>query len=185
MGHLMKTLLALLVTGLLITLGLGCTPTVYSHGIPNLAVVEPGIWRSGQPTTLEQWTYLKSLGVKRVVKLNFTSEGSDELAKSAGLEVVVLSMQPEGDKDILTNLKDTFVHPDPVLVGKAIEAIDARLGTLIHCVHGMDRTGYLIGVWRVVEGKWTKERAYAEMLAHGFHPELHGLHEAWEDLAPP
>jgi protein tyrosine/serine phosphatase len=181
----MKILLALVVTGLLVALGLGCTPTTLNHGIPNLTVVEPGVWRSGQPTTIEQWNYLKSLGVHRVVKLNFASEGSDSLAESIGLEVVTLSMQPEGDKDILDNIKNTFVRPDPVVLGAAVEAIDPRIGTLVHCTHGQDRTGLVIGTYRALMLKWTKDEAYKEMLLRGFHPELHGLHETWEGLAAP
>jgi protein tyrosine/serine phosphatase len=50
----------------------------------------------------------------------------------------------------------------------------------VHCTHGQDRTGLIIGLYRLNEG-WTKDAAYKEMLVHHFHSSLHGLHEYWEN----
>jgi hypothetical protein len=143
--------------------------------------VEPGLWRSGQPTTAEGWAYLKSLGITQVVKLNFASEGDDVGAEDIGLIVHVFSIQPEGDLDLIDNIIHTYIPPDPWMVADADAAIDAGIatGVLVHCTHGQDRTGYVIGRRRLRE-HWSKADAYKEMLAHHFHPELHGLHEAWE-----
>ena len=60
----MKILIALIpiIFLALVILLSACSPTVTSHGVPNLVQVEPGIWRSGQPTA-DGWVYLKSLGV--------------------------------------------------------------------------------------------------------------------------
>lgn len=41
-----------------------CASDRMIHGIPNLAQVESGVWRGGQPTD-EGWTYLKSVGVTK------------------------------------------------------------------------------------------------------------------------
>jgi protein tyrosine phosphatase (PTP) superfamily phosphohydrolase (DUF442 family) len=159
----------------------GCTPAaVITHGVPNLAVVEPGVWRSGQPTP-EGWTYLYSLGVRHVVKLNMDSEGDDGPGELLGMSVHHIGIQPEGDKDIFDNVINTFVRPDPEMLSKALIVVKAGGGVLIHCTHGQDRTGLLVGMLRLQEGI-TKNKAYAEMLAHGFHPELHGLQEFWENL---
>jgi protein tyrosine/serine phosphatase len=162
----------------------GCSPAVYTHGIPNLVQVEPRIWRSGQPTTAEQWQYLKSIGITRVVKLNFQSEGSDYGATAAGMTVHILSIQPEGDKDIFDNILNTFVKPDPARLVEIETAIELGGGVLVHCTHGQDRTGLAIGRYRVLYDGWSKDAAYAEMLANNFHPSLHGLHESWEDFEP-
>ena len=57
-------------------------------------------------------------------------------------------------------------------------------GTYVHCEHGQDRTGLIIGAYRVRVQRWSKSQAYQEMKAHGFHPLLHGLYSSWlEDVA--
>jgi tyrosine-protein phosphatase SIW14 len=56
----------------------------------------------------------------------------------------------------------------------------------VHCTHGQDRTGLVVGLYRTIHDGWTKTDAYREMLQLGFHPELRGLREFWEDfVAPP
>jgi len=159
----------------------GCSPTVYNHGVPNLVKVDSGLWRSGQPTTIEQWQTLKNLGITQVIKLNFESEGSDEGAVTVGMSVTTMSIQPEGDQDAWDNIKTTFVEPDPTILGDIEVQIETREGgILVHCTHGQDRTGLVIGRYRVLHDNWTKDAAYTEMLANNFHPLLHGLHESWE-----
>jgi len=139
------------------------------------------VWRGGQPTTSEGWAYLKTLGVRRVVKLNFEpTEGSDDGARELGLEVDVLSMQPEGDEDVFDELAGTVVRPDPKLVDQAV-AVLAAGDAFVHCTHGQDRTGLVVGELRVRRQGWTRDRAWEEMLEHGFHPELLGLTSFWID----
>jgi protein tyrosine/serine phosphatase len=160
---------------------LGCTPTKYVHNVPNLVQVSPGLWRSGQPVNDADWKYLHDeLGITQDVKLNFESEGSDDGAVRAGMTVHVLSIQPEGDKDLLDNLTNTFVSPDRGNITEAERVIRGGGGVLVHCTHGQDRTGLVLGIHRAEDEGWTKDAAYEEMLEHGFHPELHGLHEFWE-----
>jgi protein tyrosine/serine phosphatase len=45
----------------------------------------------------------------------------------------------------------------------------------VHCHFGEDRTGLIIGLYRVFVQKWTPQQAYQEMLQDGFHPSLTGL----------
>jgi protein tyrosine/serine phosphatase len=45
----------------------------------------------------------------------------------------------------------------------------------IHCKHGQDRTGLIIGLYRVFYQEWTPKEAYQEMIRYGFHPWLLGL----------
>lgn len=158
----------------------GCSPTKYTQGVPNLVQVHDGLWRSGQPTTNDQWKYLYSLGIRHDVKLNFEGEGSDDGAALAGMVVHTFSIQPEGDKDIFDNITNTFVKPDAMNVAEAESIISAGGGVLIHCTHGQDRTGLIIGIRRLSEG-WTKEQSWNEMLERGFHPELLGLVSFWMD----
>jgi hypothetical protein len=175
-----------LLAGLAIVLLVGCRPAVIPSnpvGIPNLVEVAPGLWRSGQPTTDEQWAYLAQvLNIRTVVKLNFDGEGSDEGAVRNGLRVEHLSIQPEGDIDVWDELVGTFKKPDPALVGEAVGVMSTArpgAGVLVHCTHGQDRTGLAVAAYRVIVDGWSKERAWDEAIQLGFHPELTGLDAFW------
>jgi hypothetical protein len=153
----------------------GCVTPPPPSGIPNFAQVEPGLWRGGQPTT-EGWAQLKALGVKWDVKLNTIHEASDDAARALGIQVIYLP---------ITFVEQTLGKPAPERLAAAVEALK-RPGTYVHCQHGQDRTGLVVGAFRVEVGKWSKAAACAEMKAHGFHPLLRGLYWSWqEDVGPP
>lgn len=157
-----------------------CSPTFYVHDVPNWRTVEPGVFRSGQPTTLAEWRWIRAQGVRHVLKLNYNREGSDALATRAGLDVHVLSIPPGGVLDVFT-LPDASTLDDAERLLAGARPGD---GWLVHCTHGQDRTGLVVGRLRVLRDGWTKAKAYDEMRADGFHPELHGLHESWERFTP-
>lgn len=50
---------------------------------------------------------------------------------------------------------------------KLLENLDGR-DVYIHCLHGKDRTGYLIAALRMSQG-WSYEAAVKEMFENGFH----------------
>jgi protein tyrosine/serine phosphatase len=169
------------------------SPMIYTDDVPNLDQVDPNVYRSGQITTSRGWDTIAKIAAGRkihVIKLNFDAEGSGALAVARGYDVEALSIQPEGDQDIVDDILGTFKHPDERLVDEA-EAILEKAKTtqatdfyLVHCTHGQDRTGYVIGKHRVLHDGWTKAAAYSEMRAHNFHWELHGLEDAWQDWKP-
>lgn len=144
------------------------------HGVPNFREVIPGVYRGGQPTS-EGWAYLKEKGVKTVVRLHLDSEGSDEEAVKLGMTVVDASGPP-------SEIGDVFGAPKPERIRLAVETLrDEKLRPVfVHCLHGQDRTGLIVGFFRVLHDGFTKKAAYAEMRKHKFHPALRGLHEAWE-----
>jgi len=154
----------------------GCATTTTTHGVPNLRQVEGTVWRSGQPTTPEAWRYLRSLGITTIVKLNRESEGSDAGAVAAGMTVIPIPMPP-------SNAWETLTQPAQSDIRRAVAAMRAG-HALVHCTHGQDRTGLAVGAYRMWVDRWTKSAARREMDADGFHPELLGLEEAWEALAP-
>jgi hypothetical protein len=134
--------------------------------IPNLRLVsEPAIYRSGQPTTMAQWLYLRdTCGVSNVIKLNERTEAEDRLP--AGMTLYYFPISNEEQLD-------------PIFTGRLsaqLLAAVARIGPgcIVHCQHGQDRTGAAIYAYRRQQG-WTEAQAGAELLADGFHPELLGL----------
>ena len=160
-------------------------------GIPNFAEVAPGVYRSGQPTTLDQWRSLYDKGIRYVLKFNYPSEGTDDLALQAGLKVFTYSIQPEGDQNLFKDIEGTVLEPDETVLEQADALMNqlwiglkagAPEGVLIHCSHGEDRTGYVVGRFRMKRMGWTKKAAFEEALKRGFHPELLGLMAAWVKL---
>ena len=167
-------------------------------GIPNLSRVDACVWRSGQPLKREQWETLKGLGIGHVAKLNFETEGNENGARELGMDVQAFGMDPRGDLDVFSSFAHTFNHPDEHVVAAAdayirrfapIPLSDASSACpngalLVHCTHGQDRTGFMIGRYRVLVYGMSKEDAYAEMKAHNFHASLHGVADEWEDWHP-
>jgi len=140
--------------------------------IPNFHIVdiEKKIWRGGQPVD-QDWQYLKTCGFKQVIKLNTDGEGSDSPFVGDG------------------TLYKCPITLDQQLLYTPIQIVIDAAGfigpnTFIHCEHGLDRTGLICAVYRVMSG-WSKERAEQEMLTLGFHKELLGLWHAWLEYAAP
>ncbi|MEO6568491.1 MAG: hypothetical protein ABIO94_06975, partial [Opitutaceae bacterium] len=137
-----------------------------------------GVWRGGQPTT-EGWRHLKSLGVKWDVKLNPERQSSDAEAEAHGIQIIYLP---------ISWVHEILAKPARMTLAAAVSAL-TRTNTFVHCEHGEDRTGLVVGAYRVMIEHWTKHAAYQEMKAHGFHPLLLGLYRSWqqdvEEPGPP
>ena len=149
----------------------GCASPPLTHGIPNFAAVDYGIWRGGQPTPAG-WLYLQSLGVTNVVKLNTAEEGSDADAVQLGMSVQNFP---------ITVQEQIFGEPPSLKILRAEQAIGPH--TFIHCEHGQDRTGLVSACWRLDHGA-TKAAAEREMLQLGFHKTEAGLWRFWEERSP-
>ncbi len=145
-----------------------------ARGIPNFVEIAPDMYRGGQPTKAG-WAYLKSKGIKTVIKLNFPSEGSDAQAARLGMNVIDASGPP-------SEIENVLEVPNAERVQLAVNSLrDKRLRPVyVHCLHGQDRTGLIVGIYRVLNDHFTKKAAYLEMKKHGYHRSLHGLHEFWE-----
>lgn len=196
-------LLLPLLTVLLLT---GCAEKS-PHGIPNFATVDAGLYRGGEPTA-QGWKYLQSLGVRNAFRLDYKKENTAGVAVPDGVLDIEGQIPPSDIGDFLTApsqndliLRATWIagamnlkKVDPLLShfsAMTDPQIGAYLGAsmtvtngavFVHCLHGQDRTGIVIAYYRVLFCHWTKADAEKEMLAHGFHKELHGLWECWENL---
>ena len=107
---------------------------------------------------------LAKMGVKTVLNIdNDKSEIAIETknAKSLGLRMISLPMSG-------------FWKPKDAQVEKILVALrnPANYPLFIHCKHGHDRTGLIMGLYRIQENNWPAQEAYAEMLQLGFHKQL-------------
>jgi len=174
-GVLMRSLVALIAT---VTLASCSGQMVYTHGVPNLVEVAPGQYRGGQPT-LERWDYLQSRGVRTIVKLNYDTEDPDEPSASMlGMVVHRVPFPPSGVDDALGG-------PTVAQMRQAVAWLsDPKLRPVyVHCSHGHDRTGLVVGTYRVTRG-WSKAKAWDEMVKLGYHPVALGLTDFWRDHVP-
>jgi protein tyrosine/serine phosphatase len=137
-------------------------------GLPNFGVVAPGIYRGAAPMP-SGWAVLKALGVRTEIDLRIERKGRTEAeagARSAGIDRIRIPLGSEA--------------PTPAQVRTFLSVVDdpSRLPVYVHCQYGADRTGAMIGIYRVTRQGWPYARTYAEMRRYGFKPFLHALDEA-------
>ena len=132
---------------------------IFEH-LPNYQVVNEGLQRGGQPSE-RGFEILKSEGVKTIINLREESDqvaAEEVLIKRLGLNYHSLVISP-------------FGFPTAELIHQAVSIIndESKQPVFVHCLHGMDRTGMLVGIYRMVVEEWNLADTYSEMLAMGFH----------------
>lgn len=138
------------------------TPVI-AAGAPNLHRITPLLYRSAQPTKAG-FKSLEALGVRTVIDLRAYHSDRRE-AKGTGLRLVDLDIQTwkVAERDVVEVLKRLRRHEDGPF--------------LVHCLHGADRTGVMMAMYRMVEQGWSKEEALREMHAGGY-----GFHPVWKNI---
>jgi tyrosine-protein phosphatase SIW14 len=147
--------------------------------IANFAQVNAGVYRGAHPDA-SGLAYLQSIGVKTIVDLEIADyieatpdqiQQEEDTATSMGFSFVrepMSAFQP-------------FVSDDEMNATMQILADPSQQPAYVHCLHGQDRTGLVIGLERVIDEGWAPADAYAEMLANGFHPEFLGLKHYFDE----
>ncbi len=128
--------------------------------INNFRQVTSWLYRGGQPDPISLHD-LKEMGIKTIVCLRWGRRLRNEEEKSVlalGMAFESIPMHylwPPGRKacqgflDIVDNLEK---HP-----------------IFLHCLHGSDRTGLMVAIYRMAREGWSAEEAYQEMRQCGFH----------------
>lgn len=147
-------LLASLVASWLVLGSVGAGSPAQAPGIPRFQAVTESLFRGGQPTD-SGFRFLKQKGIKTVVNLR---EENDEqlLVESLGMKYLHL---PASARDPISEavvrtffqlINDPSNHP-----------------VFVHCRRGADRTGAMIGIYRIAFQGWDGKRAYQEARAIG------------------
>jgi protein tyrosine/serine phosphatase len=140
-----------------------------AEDLPNFHQIHPFLYRSGEPTEAGLQK-LRAMGVSTIIDLRAPSEqhfDEQALAGKLGLKYMrlVMSSRPPTAKQVETML---------ATIKKAKAAPEAG-SVLVHCAHGSDRTGCMIGIWRVSQDGWNYEAAYKEMRKYWFTPKFTAL----------
>ena len=141
----------LLAVALILTLGVssGCARTLYNFG-----VVEPGrIYRSAQPSPLFLRWLVAQRGIRTLINLRGRTRGFESaFAARHGLRLYSFDLsasRPPTTQDMerfLSLLEDPNNYP-----------------LAVHCRNGVDRTGYMLAIYRVQDQEWDADRAAREM----------------------
>jgi tyrosine-protein phosphatase SIW14 len=129
--------------------------------------VDEGIWAGGRPGVPGQdgLKELAAAGFKTVIDL----EGGwwhdpmplvlaeEQAAKSLNLQFFSVPFHP-------------FWPPQREQVDSVLALLrdPARQPVYVHCHEGKDRTGLVVGIYRIKYQGWTADRAYGEMVGNGF-----------------
>lgn len=117
--------------------------------LPRFHEVAPGIYRGGQPKP-GGFDLLKQKGVKTIINLRNEHDERQQV-EALGFKYVYLPMDVRDEisaGDIATFLQ-TVTDP-------------AQQPVFIHCQRGADRTGLMVGLYRVAKQGWSAEQAYRE-----------------------
>lgn len=143
--------------------------------LPNFHQVHPYLYRGGEPTS-QGLKELKEKGIKTIIDLRAQTPMSRQEraeAKTLGLDYINLPMSDKAptDKQVKTFIDTTRL------------ARDNSAPVFVHCAHGSDRTGCLIGIWRVTEDNYSYDQAYKEMRKYWFGPKFVNLSQAVKNRA--
>jgi protein tyrosine/serine phosphatase len=139
-----------------------------AQDLPNFHQVSPGIYRGAAPTS-EGLRRLRTMGVRTIIDLRISPKQVKQekaRAEQLGFRWLNLPMgsEPPTSKQVSTLLSTLKLAPaEPVFV---------------HCQHGADRTGCMIGIWRVTQQNWSFSQTYKEMRQYGFKPYYRQLADA-------
>lgn len=148
------------------------TQNLFAHAIPKFVQVNGQVARGGRPS-MQDVQDLKALGFKTIINLENSMKvvkAEMNFATGIGMQyysVPLASLREPSDKDvdfILQQLKNPDNYP-----------------VFIHCQHGEDRTGMMMGFYRFYFDGWTAVQSYKEMKALGFHAILFPLKHYWDE----
>jgi tyrosine-protein phosphatase SIW14 len=147
---------------------------------PNFKQVNPYVYRGGHPET-DNFSCLSDLGIGLIVSLEI-----DDLIEATPLQIAQEERDAKSANIELLRFPISAFEPGiserfDELINGAIRAIVLSTRPVyVHCRHGQDRTGLVIGLWRVERQLWMPQEAHDEMIADGFHVEFLGLEDYFE-----
>lgn len=145
----------------------------------NFQVVSPAVLRGGQPDE-DGLQLLKRAGVKLVVNLRHHAKNSPKPSSSYSFFRRGDDDEIEEEQEIAERLGLRFLNISlDGITAPTFDDIDKFVALFtdqenqpmyVHCLHGRERTGFMLATYRMKIESWTVEQAYQEMLQQGFDP---------------
>lgn len=138
--------------------------------LPRFHQVAPGIFRGGQPRP-GGFELLKQRGIKTIVNLRQEHDERKQV-EALGFHYVYLPM--DARDEISPGSIQTFLDTvnDP-----------AHQPVFVHCRRGADRTGFMVGLYRIAKQGWSAEKAYQEARELGMRWWYRGLKRQISEFA--
>ncbi len=143
-----------------------------ADSILRFSEVVAGLFRGARPE-YQGVIELSSKGIKTIINLENESRYADPEKKQADKLGMTTFSSP----------MNAYRRPNDAQVNSILKVMQdpSAFPIFIHCHHGQDRTGLMVGLYRVEVQKWSPEAAYKEMLSIGFHPDLKELDQYFRD----
>ena len=154
--------LTLLITSLFLVSITSALATDSSAPAANFLKVDPGIFRGARPSAAGGVQMLDKMGIKTIIDLEdipAVVAKEKQAAESAGIRFI--------SYPIVTKATPNSKEVDSIL---AALHDNSNQPVYVHCMHGEDRTGLIIGLYRTKFDGWSSDKAYAEMIQNHFHP---------------
>lgn len=136
--------------------------TLPNSKLSNLHRVDEDIYRSDQPTT-QDFKLLEDLGIQEILNLRrFHSNRQETRDTNLKIHRIKTYAHTIGEEEVIDALKIIQQREGPIL---------------IHCLHGSDRTGAVVAMYRIVFHGLSKEEAIEEMEKGGF-----GFHKIFRNI---
>ncbi len=134
------------------------------QGVPNLHMVSAVLFRSAQPNSEGMQKLKDQLKVETIVNLRSFHSDRDEIGLT-GLAYEHIYMKAW--------------HPEYKEAVRFLQIVTnpRRTPVLVHCLHGADRTGTMVALYRIAVEGWSKEEAIREMTEGGY-----GYHSIFKNL---
>lgn len=132
--------------------------------VSNLHQVTPALYRSARLDSVDV-AQLQALGVKTVISLRSFHSDTDIL-------------QGSGIRTVRIPINTWAIREKHVIEAmRTIRAAEQEGPVLLHCLHGADRTGMMIAMYRMLYQGWPRDKAVDELKNGGY-----GYHAVWKNI---
>lgn len=118
----------------------------------NFAAVTSNFYRGSAPTEEELNMLIGLFGVRRIISLDYLTGKLIRNWNNNRFEHIFLPLDPDAQE------KDSFYS----FLFDNISSLCSSQPTFIHCLHGQDRTGLAVALFRIAHQFWPAKQAYQE-----------------------
>lgn len=120
----------------------------------NFGIVTDSIYRSGQPDK-DGLSVAQRFGITAVLKLNGPDYGEIVACNDLALRLEYEPLQ------VIESVAETK------RLAWILNELSNTNKVLVHCTHGRDRTGLVVGAWRLIHGGWNLDQVSEERKLYG------------------